>query len=165
MSLSRRRLLMAGLLLSLRDAYARSRDGAMGLPRSGPRIPRTASSDFRDAWNRETQGAAESISDEIDLTIPSVAEDGAFVPVTLRSRIGQTQRAVLFVERNPFPLIAAFDFAESAVPVASLNIKMNGSSTVLVLVRAGGRFYRTERYVRVVRGGCGDSPDQPGTNR
>jgi sulfur-oxidizing protein SoxY len=78
------------------------------------------------------------------------------VPLTLRSRIPRTDRIVLFVEKNPFPLIAAFDFSAEVIPAVSLNIKMDQSSAVIVLARAAGTLYRAERWVRVVRGGCGD---------
>ena len=166
MSVSRRQFLVAGVLFRVGGAAAaRSNDGAVALPRSGGRVPMAPSRDFREAWNRETGGVAVSHSDDIALNVPVVAEDGAIVPVALRSRIARTERVVLFVERNPFPFIAAFDFAESAAPSVSFNIKMNESSVVAVLVRAAGRFYRTDRHVRVVRGGCGDSQAQPDTNR
>lgn len=165
MSMSRRRFLASALIFRLGRATARAIDDSKGLAGSGVPGPKASSTDFREMWIRETGGAAVSHSDAIALNIPAVAEDGAIVPVALGSRIAQTDRLVLFVERNPFPFIAAFDFAESAVPGVSLNIKMNESSAVIVLVRAANRFYRTERHVRVVRGGCGDSPGQLDTNR
>lgn len=154
MSLSRRRFLITVLLSRLGSAFARDSRVAAGL---GPSPPAPAGEDFHEAWIRETGGAMVANSDEISVTLPLVAEDGAFVAVSLRSRIPGTDRIALFVEKNPFPLIAAFDFAAAASPVVSLNIKMNESSAVVVLARAGNKYYRTNRHVRVVRGGCGDS--------
>lgn len=110
---------------------------------------------FQDALGLELRGAVPVDSPLIELSVPAVAEDGAIVPVTLKSRIPHTDRLVIFVEKNPFPLIAAFQLEDQSVPFVSLRIKMNESSAVVALARVGGQYYRTEHRVRVVRGGCG----------
>ena len=165
MNISRRRFLAAALIGNLSRATARPAEGAPLSAQTEARRRVAASSDFREAWSRETGGVAVLDSKEIDLNVPAVAEDGTVVPVAFRSRIASTERMVLFVERNPFPFIAAFDLREGIVPTVSFNIKMNESSAVIVVVRAAGKFFRTDRYVRVVHGGCGDSTGQDDTNR
>ncbi len=110
---------------------------------------------YREALRTELGGAEPLESREITLVVPTVAEDGALVPVEIESRIAATDRLVLFVEHNPFPLIAAFQFTPGAAPYASLRIKMSESSNVVVLARANGSYFRTAQRVRVVRGGCG----------
>lgn len=157
MSPSRRVFLLSAMAAGpLRWVGARSMDEITSGRGQGADHPAMESHRFTDAWNQETLGATPTHSADISLEGPTIAEDGAFVPLTLRSRIPRTDRIVLFVEKNPFPLIAAFDFSAEVIPAVSLNIKMDQSSPVIVLARAAGSLYRTERWVRVVRGGCGD---------
>lgn len=126
--------------------------------RAGTR-PRIATDDpddpFALALRREVGPAEIENTSLLSFTIPSVAEDGAVVPVSLESRIAQTDRLVLLAEKNPFPLLAAFDFAAPAVPFVTLRVKLNATGRVVALARANGRYFVTERPVRVVVGGCG----------
>lgn len=157
MSPSRRVFLLSALAAGpLRWVGARSVDEITNRRGHGADKPAMENHRFIEAWNQETHGATATHSADISLEGPTVAEDGAIVPLTLRSRIPGTDRIVLFVEKNPFPLIAAFDFSAEVIPAVSLNIKMDQSSAVIVLARAAGTLYRAERWVRVVRGGCGD---------
>lgn len=98
--------------------------------------------------------AGTETTDRIRLDVPVVAEDGAVVPVTVESLIPGTDRLVLLAEKNPFPLVAAFNFGPLAVPFVALRIKMNASADVVALARAGGTYYLTRKAVRVVVGGC-----------
>lgn len=154
-AVSRRRLLvqLAGLA------------GALCLGRAGRAATRSATAPeppaaggtvdaFAAALSREIGRAAIEATDRIAFTIPAVAEDGAVVPVTLESRIDGTDRLVLFAERNPFPLLAAFRFAPAASPFVTLRVKLHATGRVVALARANGRYYRTQATVRVVVGGC-----------
>ena len=107
------------------------------------------------ALRREVGPAEIGNTSLLTFTIPSVAEDGAVVPVSLESRIAQTDRLVLLAEKNPFPLLVAFDFAAPALPFVTLRVKLNATGRVVALARANGRYFRTEKTVRVVLGGCG----------
>jgi sulfur-oxidizing protein SoxY len=107
------------------------------------------------ALRREVGPAGIESTSLLTFTIPSVAEDGAVVPVSLESRIAHTDRLVLFAEKNPFPLLAAFDFAAPALPFVTLRVKLNATGRVVALARANGRYHLVERSVRVVVGGCG----------
>jgi sulfur-oxidizing protein SoxY len=131
--------------------------GMVNLPRQGfaaKSVSEPEPERFREALRLELRGAEAFESRDITLDVPDVAEDGAVVPILLESRILATDRLVLLVAKNPFPLIASFQFAGRASPFVSLRIKMNESSAVVALARAKGKFYRTMRQVRVVRGGC-----------
>lgn len=94
-------------------------------------------------------------SKDILFKAPDVAENGAAVPVEITSRIPSTQSLAIVADKNPFPLVAMFDFAQGAEPYASLRIKLAGTSEVRVIVMAGGRAYTSVREVKVVTGGCG----------
>lgn len=103
----------------------------------------------------ETSGAVPVESAEVLLEAPDVAEDGALVPVSLESRLPGCDRLWIFVEKNPVPLAACFDFAEDADPFVSLRIKMNESCELVALARAEGGYFSARKKVRVVVGGCG----------
>ena len=61
----------------------------------------------------------------------------------------------IFVEKNPLPLIADFEFLSGAEPNISTRIKMAKTSIVRVSVKAGGKNYTNSREVKVTIGGCG----------
>lgn len=94
-------------------------------------------------------------SDQIQLMAPEIAENGAIVPIEIKSRIPGTQTIYIFAEKNPQPLAASFDFSEGTEPFLSTRIKMGESSKVRIVVKAEGKFYTTARDVKVTIGGCG----------
>ena len=94
-------------------------------------------------------------SKDILFKAPDVAENGAAVPIEVTSRIPNTQSITVIADKNPFPLVAIFDFSGGAEPYASTRIKLGDSSTVRAIVQAGGRHYMAVRDVRVIVGGCG----------
>src|SRR3954463_7914432 len=46
---------------------------------------------------------------DVILTAPDIAENGAQVPVTVTSKIPNTQSISIVVDKNPFPLNSTFD--------------------------------------------------------
>lgn len=120
-------------------------------------------------WNRagfEAQTAAEALrsigaanaqpSSEILVRAPELAEDGAAVPIEVTSRIRGTRSIAIVAEKNPFPLVANFVFAEGAEAYASTRIRLAETSNIKVLVKtADGRTYAASKEIRVTLGGCG----------
>jgi sulfur-oxidizing protein SoxY len=100
-------------------------------------------------------GSDPSPSTEIAFTAPDIAENGAVVPVTVTSKIPNTQSISVFVEKNPNPLTAVFDIAEGTEPSITTRVKMGQTSNVHALVKADGKFYVTTKEVKVTLGGCG----------
>ena len=100
-------------------------------------------------------GASAATSKEILITAPDFAENGALVPVTVRSQLPRTDQISLLVEKNPDPLAATFQLLEGVEPDLRLNVKMGQSSDVIALVRADGRFYVARKDIKVTIGGCG----------
>ena len=94
-------------------------------------------------------------SDAIRLETPQVAEDGAVVPVTVESSLPDVEVILIFVEKNPTPLVARFSFDKSMDAFVSLRIKMNETCDVVAVVGSGGAFFSTRKRVKVVVGGCG----------
>ena len=62
---------------------------------------------------------------------------------------------VFFVEKNPTPMIASFEFSNGAEPYIATRVKMAKTSVVRVSVKAGGKSYTNSREVKVTIGGCG----------
>lgn len=109
---------------------------------------------LRDALQLLGMNAA-APSKDIAIDAPDFAENGAFVPVQITSRIPGTQSIAIFVDRNPWPYIARFEFAQDALPFVALPLRVAETSPVRVVVRAGGSNYVSMKDVSVVAGGCG----------
>jgi sulfur-oxidizing protein SoxY len=96
--------------------------------------------------------AVESL--EIQIKAPSIAEDGAAVPVEVVSNIPETTMIALLVEKNPTPLAGHFTFANGALPEISLQLKMVSTSMLKVIVQANGKYYFAQKEVKVTQGPC-----------
>ena len=120
------------------------------------------------AWNKEafaskssgdalkslgTQGA--EASNAIVIDAPQIAENGAVVPIEVVSKIPGTTSIAVLVEKNPYPLVAKFDFMEGALPFVKINAKMGETSDVRVVATAGGKHYTATKEIKVTIGGCG----------
>ena len=99
-------------------------------------------------------GSARAASGDIIIKTPSIAENGAVVPVSVTSNIAKTASITIVVANNPQPLVASFDLAESD-PYVSTRIKMAQTSRLVALVKADGKLYSNDVEVKVTIGGCG----------
>ena len=112
---------------------------------------------------KDTPGAMKAVgagnaaeSKAIDLKAPDIAENGAVVPIDVISKIPNTTSISVFVDKNPFPLVASFDFSNGAQPEVSLRAKMGTTSMVRAVVKTSdGKFHTTAKEVKVTAGGCG----------
>jgi sulfur-oxidizing protein SoxY len=120
------------------------------------------------AWNKEafaakkTDDALKSLGTsgaqpggDIVIDAPQIAENGAVVPIEIMSRIPGTTSIAVVVEKNPYPLVAKFDFMAGALPFVKLNAKMGETSDVRVIATAGGKHYAATKEIKVTIGGCG----------
>lgn len=98
-------------------------------------------------------GATES--KDVVIVSPDIAENGAVVPVAVRSNLQNTESIALLVEKNPNALAGAYDILEGAQPEVSMRIKMGQSSDVVALVKADGKYYTARKEIKVTLGGCG----------
>ena len=94
-------------------------------------------------------------SDQIMLKVPDIAENGAVVPVTVKTDLADVESISVIVENNPTPLVAMFELSPQSVADVSVRIKMGESSMVQTVVKAGGKFYSASKEVKVTIGGCG----------
>lgn len=99
--------------------------------------------------------AGAEASNAIVIEAPQIAENGAVVPIEVMSNIPGTTSITLLVEKNPYPLVAKFDFLDGALPFVKINTKMGESSDVRVVATAGGKHYTATKEIKVTIGGCG----------
>ena len=89
------------------------------------------------------------------LKVPDIAENGAVVPVDVVSNIPNTTSISILVKKNPFPLVATYDFANGALPDISARIRVAETSAVVAVAKADGKVYSAQKEVKVTVGGCG----------
>ena len=94
-------------------------------------------------------------SSDIKLKAPDIAENGAVVPVTVTSKIANTESISIIVAKNAAPLAATFNLGATTKGEVSTRIKMGKTSDVTAVVKAGGKLYSTSKNVKVTIGGCG----------
>lgn len=157
MKLSRRQTLEAAGGLGLHAALL-----AIGLLPAGAQAQSPQPFD-RSAFGARTTGEALKAlgasapleSKDVRITAPEIAENGAVVPISIRSLIPGTDSIALLVDRNPNALAAVYRLLEGAQPDIGMRVKMSESSDILAIVRAGGRHYMARQQVKVTLGGCG----------
>lgn len=135
-------LLVAGLLRPVAALAATWNKGAF------------ASKSTADAMKNLGAPVAEA-SSAIVIDAPQIAENGAVVPIEVLSNIPGTKSISVLIEKNPYPLVATFEFMEGALPFVKVNAKMGETSDVRVLVAAGGKHFSATREIKVTIGGCG----------
>jgi sulfur-oxidizing protein SoxY len=94
-------------------------------------------------------------SDQIELRIPEIAENGAVVPITISSTLENVESISIVVEKNPRPLVASFEMLPGTLPDVSCRIKMGQTSDVMAVVKTDTGLYSTAKEVKVTIGGCG----------
>ncbi len=120
------------------------------------------------SWNKEAFGAKSTPdamkslgaptpvpSADVVIEAPEIAENGAVVPIEITSKVPGTRSILVFIDKNPFPLLGKFDFMEGALPFVKVNVKMGETSDVRVIAQAGGKGYVATKEVKVTIGGCG----------
>ncbi len=94
-------------------------------------------------------------SDKISIRAPDIAENGAVVPVSVTTDIPNIESITILAEKNANPLTASFVLGKGALGFVSTRIKMGKTSSVIAVVKAGGKLYSTGKEVKVTIGGCG----------
>lgn len=90
----------------------------------------------------------------IKLTAPEIAENGAVVPVTVESMLPGTEQISILVDKNPTMLVNSFTIPQGTEGFITTRVRMAQTASVVVLVKAEGKFYRVSQEVKVTAGGC-----------
>ena len=94
-------------------------------------------------------------SDQITLGVPTIAENGAVVPVEVSTTLDGVESISIVVPNNPRPLDASFEIAPGVLPEIASRIKMGQTSDVMAVVKTSSGLYSTAKEVKVTIGGCG----------
>ncbi|HEX5388275.1 MAG TPA: thiosulfate oxidation carrier protein SoxY [Burkholderiaceae bacterium] len=100
-------------------------------------------------------GGTAANSDQVTITAPDIAENGAVVPVGATSNLANTTEIYLLVEKNPNPLAAVFVIPAGTEASVQTRLKMGQSSNVVAIVKADGKLYSATKETKVTLGGCG----------
>lgn len=111
--------------------------------------------DFQAKWQAITANQAVIDTQDISLNLPQIAENGAVVPIAIRSELDNLDKLYLLVEKNPTPLAAVFELSPAVSVYLTARIKMAESCNVIVLAKQGERWLRCGQWVKVMVGGCG----------
>ena len=94
-------------------------------------------------------------SDQITLKVPEIAENGAVVPVSIKTTLKDVESISIVVQKNPRPMAATFEILPGTLPDISSRIKMGQTSDVMAVVKTTNGIYSTSKQVKVTIGGCG----------
>ncbi len=94
-------------------------------------------------------------SDKISIRAPDIAENGAVVPVSITTSIDGAESISILAEKNAAPMTASFILGAGTEGFVSTRIKMGKTSSIIAVVKAGGKLYSTGKEVKVTIGGCG----------
>ena len=127
-------------------------------------MPRLAMAKWSKAFDNESVDGALSdlygdatltADDSITLKVPEIAENGAVVPVTVKTKMANVTNISIFADKNPQPLAASFTLPEGTAAEVSVRIRLGETQVVKAVVEADGKLYTTEQEVKVTIGGCG----------
>lgn len=108
-----------------------------------------------DATISELYGMEAAESDKISMDLPTIAQNGAVVPVTVETTLPNVTGIALLVAKNPNALAASFDIPEGTLPFVSNRLKMAETTDVVAVVISDGKAYKATKNVKVTVGGCG----------
>jgi sulfur-oxidizing protein SoxY len=94
-------------------------------------------------------------STDLTLEAPDLAENGAFVPVSLSCALVGVQELAFVVASNPYPLVARFEIPPGTEAFVSTRMKMADSGRVYAIARVDDTLHTTFKDIRVTVGGCG----------
>lgn len=98
---------------------------------------------------------ATTASDQINLKVPEIAENGAVVPVTIDTTLENVESISIVVKKNPRPMAATFEIPAGTLPKISSRIKMGQTSDVMAVIKTPNGLFSTSKQVKVTIGGCG----------
>jgi len=96
-----------------------------------------------------------SMSGDISIKAPDIAENGAVVPITVETSLKGVTGIAILAEKNNNPLAGNFNLGKNAEGYIATRIKMTKTSDVIAVVSAGGKSYSNKKEVKVTIGGCG----------
>ncbi len=101
-------------------------------------------------------GSTPVASNDVTLTAPDIAENGAVVPLGAATSLAGVKHLLILVEKNPSALVAIFNVTDSIDANFATRAKMGQSSDVYaVAITNDGKALFAKKEVKVTLGGCG----------
>jgi sulfur-oxidizing protein SoxY len=101
-------------------------------------------------------GSTPTESQDVTITGPDIAENGAVVPVGVSTTLPGVKRLLVLVEKNPSVMSAMFEVSDAVDANFSTRVKMGQSSNVYAVAMMGdGKVLFAQKEVKVTLGGCG----------
>lgn len=94
-------------------------------------------------------------SDKIKIKVPDIAENGAVVPVSVETDMSGVEAISIIAEKNGAPLTSSYNLGAGAEGYVATRIKLGKTSSVIAVVKSGGKLYSAGKEVKVTIGGCG----------
>jgi sulfur-oxidizing protein SoxY len=101
------------------------------------------------------EGAPVEQSDHVELQTKAIAENGASVPIAIRTDLPGPLLVTLFSASNPTPAVGRFELAPQLGGQLDTRVKMADSGDLIAVVTADGRHFSARRTIQVAAGGCG----------
>ena len=114
-----------------------------------------AAENLADAISLKYPGLDIVDSAAVKLKAPEIAENGAVVPVSVKTDLPDVKSISLFIENNPAPLASTFNLNQESIADVSVRVRMGQSTKVHAIVESGGKLHRKSQEVKVTIGGCG----------
>ena len=108
-----------------------------------------------DAMNAVAGGSDSTASSDIKIKAPPIAENGAVVNVAVSTGMANVESISILVEKNAQPLASSFNLSAVTEPFIKTRIKVAKTSSVIAVVKSGGKLHSAGREVKVTIGGCG----------
>ena len=92
---------------------------------------------------------------KVQLKAPDIAENGAIVPINVKTSLKNVESIMIFVENNPQPLSSGYNLTPKSLPIIGTRIKMGKTSKIIAAVKSKGKIFSASKEVKVTIGGCG----------
>jgi sulfur-oxidizing protein SoxY len=100
-------------------------------------------------------GSTATISKDLLINAPDIAENGSVVPVSVSTTLPNVQQIAILVEKNPNALSANFIIPAGTEAYVMTRVKMAQTSNVHVLAKVDGKWLVATKEIKVTLGGCG----------
>ena len=92
---------------------------------------------------------------DIEITAPQLAENGAEVGISVRTKIAKADSITILAENNPTPLAVSFVSKPGKLQFVRTRLKIAKTTNINAVVRSEGKLYVAKFEVKVTKGGCG----------
>ena len=94
-------------------------------------------------------------SNDITVTAPDIAENGAVVSVKVNTTLPKVESISIYVPVNAFPLSASYILSNQMETSITGRIKMAKTADIVAVVKSNGKLFTAKKGVKVTLGGCG----------